>query len=228
MTTLSFANGKSTVDLNGNAGKTVELQAGANSQLLSFEYASQERLVSDLELRLQVLSPIGSAATTSYQVLYRVEVAAGESTFVEPRQSIFNRTEPVNEHVLPDRGTIMRLNARGVKVGMRLVQLVAPIERVKVMVSVQPAAGGEPPQVPPITLAKANAQLTAFPLTARRFRVRRSDGTPWAAAANLFTLYNLCGRSFGNVDAANYADWTPVPTPASFMLFVNDSIVEYQ
>jgi len=231
MTELHYAGGNSIVELDGNAGQPFALQPGtAQGQRVTYTWSTgRERRVHDLECRIQVLAPEGSSALTSYQVLYQVEASAGESVFTEPRPKIFNLAAPnlVNDWVLPDRGTMFRVNARQLKLGFRLI---APIVSVNLMVSVQPCgAGSEVPQVPRVVLAQANTGLVSLPLSATRFRVRRSDGTAFAAAANTFTLYNLCGRSFGGVDCANYADWTPIPTPASFVRFnALDAIVEFQ
>jgi hypothetical protein len=228
-----YDGGRSVVSLNGNAGQTFSLNVGGGAAgVASYEWSPEDRRVMDLEVRLRVMSAVGSSNATIFRVFYKIEIGAGESSFAEPVQKIFNVNVPVTDHALPARGSMFRVNARRLKLSFRALVVTPPLSGLELAVSVQPCSSSIVPQVPAVTRVPAGVLATspvsAIPMAANEWRFRQENGQAWAAAANLVRWYTLTGTLFGIFDAALYSDWAPINLDTAFLRSASDTIVQYR
>jgi hypothetical protein len=154
-------------------------------------------------------------------VRFRVELGHAEQVWTEP-PAPFGQVAgaPLQEHSLPARGAIWRLNVRELRLQFRNAGVIGGgpgWSRGELQVSIQPCVGQHVPTLPwssyVVPVVPSSPHL--LPLEAREWKLMDVRGLPLAAGAVGIVLVGPAGALLAALDGALLFDWTPIPHEAS-------------
>jgi hypothetical protein len=212
-TRVIYAGGRSVAEPQGRASQMVVLPvqaAGSNpSSWKNVTWTTEGGVVHDLEVRARVTA-VRATLGAFVKVLWYAELGVGDASFREP---IAAPSPGAGTSIAPywmgDRGMVLRVNARGVKLGFRCELVSGAATSLELLASIQPTATGpDTPQFPKCTAALA-AERVAVPMSASEWRFR-DPSTGAAFAAGSITGLSCCAGLVGPVLLANLADFTPI------------------
>lgn len=192
-------------------GQTIRLSGTGPSSAEAFSWATTAKRALDLELRAQPLAFLDFDPLLAPVLRYRLELGHGDAVHKFPA------TPPslvVSSPMLPHRGLMLRVSAKELRLIVWLDEIGEPPAGATLLVSAQPAFGST--QRPSIVMQDVNYAVDAlhqFPIEAREFRIRsEATAQPLPIGFGTIAMHSLTGSLLGAVvDAALYADWTPIP-----------------
>lgn len=203
------------VELSGPSSQEFELH-GKGQQVIAWEPGGSEAF--ELEIRARLLS--NSAANEDIPVVrFSVEASAGNAVWSEPPKERPG-TVPYGAFAVPARGMAFRVAARQ----FRITFFVAgqnsgtTIAKSSLLVTMLPVWSGKLDVYPYSATVQPTGGTTVnvFPMTAREWRVLDQAGRPFVPAIQTISLLGVNGVVFAPaVDAADYADWQPIPHDAA-------------
>lgn len=207
-----------------HAGRVIRLN-GPGSQLLTlqgtgevtFEWAPKTRSANDLEIRARMMKATGGIGSFPV-VRWRIEVGHGSAAWSEPQPALpVVAGEPMLNYSLPARGMAWRVTSRWIRLFFANQGTIVggALEETIVQVTVLPTWSAFWPLYPYQHLAfPVIGVQQPFPLTAREWRLRDSQGQPVAVGAISIIFVGLLGGTFGVTDAALFKDYGPIPHEA--------------
>ncbi len=230
-TEVIYANGRASVELAGRHSQLLKLPVTAigaqPSSWKNIEWAPKDGGVHDLEVRARVASATGSIGA-GVKILWYAELGVADAEFREPISiPAPGSGTPIVPMWLPDRGMVLRVNARRVKLGFRCELTAGAATMVELQASIQPTSTGpNTPMFPKVQTAVA-AERVAIPMAATRWRFRDPvTGAPFAAGT--ITLLGTFAGLSGPVLLANLADFCPISPVAATYTCTVTHLVEFE
>lgn len=209
---VPYANGHAVAELRGLPSQKLTLEVASNvpANWKSIEWAPKDGTVHDLELRAEITSARGTIGSV-IKTLYKLELGAGDGGNAMPPAAPPNGSGTIIvPYWMPDRGMVLRLNARRAKAFFRAeVVSGGPVSQLELQASFQPTStGSEPSRIPKMTTGLA-AERIAVPSYATRWRFR-DPATGAALAAGSLTGLGIFAGPVGPVLLSSLADFTPI------------------
>lgn len=186
------------------------------NQVGQLSWTPEDRRQQETEWRARViaLTPVGIGSTPI--VRYAVEAGHGDYVWTLPSPQLKQvEGSPVQLYSLPGRGMVFRLNVREARLGIALTGTLAGpvVTSVTIAMSVQPCTGMQRTTLPDADLASpvGGTIAHALPQDAREWRATTALGLPVPAATIALGIFSLGGTAVGLIDAADLADWRPIP-----------------
>jgi len=218
-----------TIVLHEPASQELELN-GPNGLLLAWEPKDKQAL--ELEVRARIVTIFAPDTESIPQVFWHMEIGHGDD---QAREPILSLLTSIRAFSLPARGMIWRTAARNFRIEFSNVGYIgAPAQALKsiVQVSILPTYGTHinvAPYVLRNALSANFSEIHLFPITAREFKMTTNTGVPVPAATIQIQLKGITNADVGAiVDAAVYAEWTPVPHDAAGFLTDADVYTAYR
>lgn len=233
MNNLVYANGRAIVSLNGISSKKLTLPvvaAGTNpAAWQNCEWSPEDKGVHDLEVRAFISAAVGTLGSF-VRVLWYAEIGVADSgEFREPLSTPAAAASGtlIRPNWMPDRGMVLRINARRLKLGFRCELLSGAAESVQLMVGIQPTSTGpDTPRFPAVTGGLLSQRL-AVPAYASEWRFRNSV-TGLAFGAGSLTGFSCLAGLAGPVLLADLADFAPIGLPMQSYTCTDNHLVEYR
>ena len=203
------------IKLSGPGSQNLKLQ-GTGEVLFAWEPA--DRSANDLELRARIVSASGGIGSIPV-VRWKTEIGHGSAAWVEPQPSFQDVAgSPMLNYSLPARGMAWHVTTRWFRIAFanQGTLVGGVLEESTVQVTVLPtwsAAGWALYPYSHLAFPVAGVQQP-FPMTAREWRLRDSQGQPIAVGAISILFVGLLGALFGVTDAALFKDYGPIPHEA--------------
>jgi len=207
--------------LRGAAGDSLIVR---ESGFDSFVWEPEDRRALDLELRLRLVSVQDTAAYVIPQARFKMTFGHGDVSWqIPPRPAIAVAGAVEFLPIIPARGLVFRLSARQLQIDV-FNNVATQILKCNVSVQPQHSCCGPTPYV-------QLGQDDWLPMDAKEMRVRRPDGSVFAAATALIQFFSLNGLGVtAAIDptTTGWSDFQPIPPQAASIHASVLTLMEYR
>lgn len=220
---LQLPFGGRVIQMGAPSSQQFKLSGSGEASGVSLMWQPEGREAFEIEVRARIMGNIGAVEDIPV-IRWKTELGAGSAVWKEPFPV---RTPPVTGSpgfAIPARGMVWRTASRQFRISFFSdnTQSGNPLTEATLQVTMLPVWSGQTPDAwaygdtAQFGILAAGGAVSPFPMAAREWLVQTMVGVPYAAGANAMAFVGVNGTVFGpGSDAADYADWRPIPFDAA-------------